>query len=86
VANSIQKHHLLYKNRLVVVTTVLNEPSLKWVSTVSISSAKLNDYREFHSINDFHEQFDTQGAALEFGIVAAKAWVDDKRKREVFTS
>jgi hypothetical protein len=35
------------------------------------------EYREFQSINDFHEQFEMQGEALKFGITAAKAWVDD---------
>jgi hypothetical protein len=75
MANSLYKHHLLYKQHLIVVTTTLNQSNGKWVPAVSISS-KLNYDCQYQSITDFQEQFNAQSDAVEFGKKASIAWID----------
>jgi hypothetical protein len=77
MTNSLYKHNLLYKHHLIIVTTTFNQPTGKWVPSVSISP-KMNYDSQFQPITDLDKQFDTRSDAVEFGKKASKAWIDDR--------
>jgi hypothetical protein len=68
----------LYKEHLVVSTATFHSNEQRWIPSVIISW-KVGGQHHFHDIKNFPNLFaDEQQAAENFGMEAAKAWIDQR--------
>jgi hypothetical protein len=75
----------LYKEHLVVSTPTFHPDESRWVPSVIITW-KSGTQHQFHDINGLPNQFVDKQAAEDFGIEAAKAWVDKRTAQQKNTA
>jgi hypothetical protein len=67
----------LYNEHLVVSRATLHPDEQRWIPSVIISW-KVGTQHRFHDIKGFPNRFVQKQEAEDFGIEAAKAWVDER--------
>jgi hypothetical protein len=66
----------LYKEHLVVSSPVFSPDENGWIPSVIISWT-IGTQHQFHDIKGLPNRFDDKQEAENFGMEAAKAWVDE---------
>jgi hypothetical protein len=66
----------LYKDHL-VVSSAKSHHDERWIPTITISWKTGREYH-FHNIGGFPQRFDHKEEAENFGMEAAKAWIDKR--------
>jgi hypothetical protein len=70
----------LYKEHLVVSSATLHPDEQRWIPS-AIISWKTGREHQFHDIKGLPNRFDEKLEAENFGLEAAKAWIDERALR-----
>jgi hypothetical protein len=68
---------ILYGTYILISRPRYNEKHRLWLPYASISWD--GEKFHYHELNDLAKTFDTEDAALAFGFVAARDWIDEHK-------